>query len=288
MTRSFLLIIGRCAIYGWIGGMALSLFQNRMCEAGYLAAFVGNTKGDTDPSNGRWTVNFAVLDRLSGPSTAGDVFGTGLTGFDGLDVSGGGSSSFDTSARYLYLYQFVESPTSNFFLYAAGVVGVPLPITSYEQWGLFLADDSGNVSTSNDFGTDGVSFSMLAPANIGVTDPHVSATGNTGSLIGATFTQTPTSFVGNFTSNINAGEMSGLWGVTSNAQPEFYFAPSAEFGGAATIPIPSPEPSTLMLLSLAFLIIGGMRGLGLISPNYAHLPFVRRSLTRRPGGVGIS
>jgi hypothetical protein len=238
---------------------ALLFFQNNVCEAGYLSAFVGNTKGDTNPSNGRWTVNFAVLDRLSGPSTAGDLFGTGLSGFDGLEVSGGGSPSFDTSARYLYLYQFVESPTSNFYLVAAGVMVDPLPITSYEQWNLFLADNSGNTSTSNDFGTDGVSFLMSPPANIGVTDPHVSASGDTASLIGATFTQTPTSFLGSFNSNVDPGEMSNLWGVTSNAAPRFYFSPSAEFAAGATIPIPSPEPSTFALLSLAILAIGGLR-----------------------------
>lgn len=236
----------------------LLLASNKECEAGFLPGFVGNTKGDTDPNNARWTVNFAVLDRLTGPSSPGDVFGRGLAGFDDLWLAGGGSETFDTTARYLYLYQFVESPTttSNWFLVYAGIESDPMPpITSYQQWSLFLADGAGNVSTTNDFGIDGVGFSTNPPANIGVANPHVSASGDTDSLITTTFILTPTYFVGIFDSHIHPGEMSGLWGVTSNAPPVFYLAPLSEFQAGATVPIPSPEPSTSILLALGGLAI---------------------------------
>ncbi|MGE0535154.1 MAG: PEP-CTERM sorting domain-containing protein [Pirellulales bacterium] len=246
-----------------MSAIALFVFlslQGAPSHADYLPDYSGNSRGDTDPTNGRRIVTFAVLDRLTGPSTAGDVFGTGLADFDSLAVTGGGSASFDTQARYLYLYQFVmstESP-SDWFMFRAGVTGVPLPITSYQQWSLFLADNSGNVSPVNDFGVDGIAFSPLAPANLGVSDPHVSAVGETGSLIGATFVATPTSFGGLFDSLIYPGQMSGLWGITSNAPPTFYFSPAGPLEAAATIPIPTPEASSLALLSAGAMGLAGL------------------------------
>jgi hypothetical protein len=158
-----------------------------------------------------------------------------------------------------------ESP-SDWFMYRAGITGVPLPITSYQQWSLFLADNSGNVSPVNNFGVDGVAFSPLAPANLGVLDSHVSAVGDAGSLIGATFVATPTSFGGLFDALIYPGQMSGLWGITSNAPPTFYFSAAGPLEAAATIPIPTPEPSSALLALLG----GGLSLCGAVRRRVLH------------------
>ena len=130
-------------------------------NAGFLTGFSGNTKAENTGLTAKITKNFAVLDRLTGASSPGDVFGTGQAGFDASMIAGAGSGALDTSARYLYLYQDVASPASLavFIGDSLSSQGTPLGITSYGQWRLHLADDGGIVSTTNDFGPDGIAFS---------------------------------------------------------------------------------------------------------------------------------
>ncbi len=130
-------------------------------NAGFLTGFSGNTKAENTGLTAKITKNFAVLDRLTGTSTPGDVFGTGQAGFDASMIAGAGSGALDTSARYLYLYQDVASPASLavFVGDSLSSQGTPLGITSYGEWRLHLADDGGIVSTTNDFGPDGIAFS---------------------------------------------------------------------------------------------------------------------------------
>jgi len=58
------------------------------------------------------SIYFAVYQRVASPA-AGDTFGTGIANFDdmfreGTGINGGFSPAFDTSARYLYVYQVVN------------------------------------------------------------------------------------------------------------------------------------------------------------------------------------
>lgn len=140
-----------------------------------MRGFSGNAKEATTGGSGNVTSSFAVLDRLTGGSP-GDVFGTGMPGFETLYVAGGGSATFDTSARYLYLGQNVVSPTSGVsfggFL-GGGSIAQYWSVTSLEQWSLFLTDDGEGVSTTDDFDVKGLPFAETAPANLGVVDPSI-------------------------------------------------------------------------------------------------------------------
>jgi hypothetical protein len=227
------------------------LVHTEPTQAGYLTGFSGNSKEETSNLLGKVTENFAVLDRLTGASTASDVFGTGLAGFDSLLIAGSGSAAFDTSARYLYLYQDVISPSSSLTFTHDGISnqGQPLGITSYGQWNLFLADDGGIVSTANDFGVDGVAFAINAPANIGVTMPSVSASGPTGNLGAGTITVTATSLFDQFSPGLLGGRIENIYGFTTNSAPQFLTFTSTTSESGGTVPVPTPEPASIVLFS---------------------------------------
>ena len=216
-------------------------------NAGFLNGFSGNTKAENTGLSAKITKNFAVLDRLTGTSAPGDVFGTGLPGFDASMIAGAGSQAFDTSRRYLYLYQDVASPASLAVFVGDDLSsqGTPLGITSYGQWRLHLADDSGIVSTTNDFGPDGIAFSPGA-ANTGVTSPSISSSPPTIGLVQATLSVTSTSFSQQF--SLGAGEVEQVTGFTSNYAPQLLSFNSASTFAGGALPVPAPEPSSIVLL----------------------------------------
>ena len=80
------------------------------------------------------------LDRLEWRGILpGDVFGTGDVTFDNLFVLGTGSAALDTHARYLYLYQQVDAPSSG-EAFVADIYGDGTNkfrgATSYGEWNL--------------------------------------------------------------------------------------------------------------------------------------------------------
>jgi hypothetical protein len=229
--------------------VTMALAVPAITEAGYLSGFCGNSKEETSNFLGKITEDFAVLDRLTGTTSTGDVFGTGLPGFDSLLIAGSGSAAFDTTARYLYLYQDVVSPSSSlvFTHDAISNQGQPLGITSYGQWHLFLADDGGIISTSNDFGLDGVAFAANAPANVGVTTPSVSASGPTGNLGAGTVTVTATSLFDQFSPGLLGGRIENIFGFTTNSAPEYLTFTSTTSESGGTVPVPTPEPASIVL-----------------------------------------
>jgi hypothetical protein len=235
-----------------VGTLALNMRAN----AAYMNGFSGNVKAATSGGAGQITVNYATLDRLAGGSAPGDVYGTGMPGFDTLFVSGGGSPAFDTTARYLYLFQNVVSPTSGFgfnAFFEGGSIADYSSVTSVEQWSLFLSDNAGIVSTTNDFGTDGVAFTETAPVNLGVSNPSISASGAISSLVGVSSPSfTATTFSGSFSPILSVGATSRIVGFTTNVPPGFLTVASQPnyAGSAQIVPVAVPEPISVFLLAL--------------------------------------
>jgi hypothetical protein len=226
-------------------------------DAGFIDGFIGNVRAATTGGGGKVTGNFAVLDRLSGASEPGDAFGTGMPNFDSLYVAGGGSAQFDTTARYLYLFQWMVSPTStaSFGSYFFGGSSARFSsVTSHQQWSLFLADQDGVVSTTNDFGLDGLPFSETAPANLGVVNAHLMAdpaSSLLSSVVNVSFTAT--TFSGSYSPLLTPGKASRIVGYTTNLAPGFItVASEPNYAGAAQVVPIVPEPGALLLL-----VIGG-------------------------------
>jgi hypothetical protein len=140
-------------------------------HATIVASHSGNTRTVAESiMTNDFTLNFAVFER---GGTAGDRFGTGLADFDSRFVPGANSPAFDTTARYLYLYQSVNdgngSPLEEFTL----PVG---PITSLGYWPRVLADNGEVIGPNNPFGQSTLPFLPAAPATLGVTNGRVSST----------------------------------------------------------------------------------------------------------------
>jgi hypothetical protein len=252
------IVVSRHALWGAALALALLGPAAGAARAGFLQPFSGNARAVSPVGNWFVSGDFAVLDRLTGPSSPGDVFGTGLPGFDSLAMLGAGSPAFDTGARYLYLYQEVSIPTSS-------VVGTEIfygdgqdrfsSVTSFAQWGLFLSDDRGIISATNDFGSDGAPFTPAAPANLGVVNPSVASAPSASGLVPLDLFVNPTLFGGFF--NWPPGSIDRLHGFTTNAPPELFTEPVIQTEPTWTYPIPSlspagpvPEPSSLALLGL--------------------------------------
>ena len=234
-----------------IGLTALFGCATSTTKAGYLEAYSGNTRASII-NVGQLATEFAVLDQFNGNSSPGDVFGTGLPNFDNLAVGLNGSTMIDTSARYLYLYQEVISPTSP-DAFVDEVFGDStqrfLHVTSFAAWNAVLSDDNGPVTTANDFGTDGVAYAPSASANLGVTDPSVAST--TQVLNQVFLSSTPTELESSF--YIPPGYTSQLYGFTTNTPPTLLAQVEQPNFAAGTIPVPVPEPSSALLACLACL-----------------------------------
>jgi hypothetical protein len=226
------------------GGWGVDLVETGSAQASFPVGVFGNSRGEDPAGALRISGNFAVFDRLSGPSSPGDVFGTGLPGFDSLAILGTGSAPFDTSARYLYLYQEVNSPTS----LIAGTVtgygdGTPRfsSVTSFAQWSLFLRDDRGILSVANDFGHDGAPFTPSAAANVGVTNPGVASGPSSSSLVALNLSLTPTAFVADpIGGTFPIGSIDRLHGFTTNLPPSLFTDPISPGAATWTYPLPAP------------------------------------------------
>jgi hypothetical protein len=222
-------------------------------QAGYLQAFSGNTRSATGVGGGDVTGEFAVLDRLSGNSVPGDVFGTGFANFDSAMSLASGSTAFDTTARYLYLYEHVVSPSSADDFIGDGY-GDQSPrfsgVTSYGEWNLMFSDNAGPLSSSNSFGTDGIAFSGPSPANLGVISPSIVSPGAT-LLHSVSLTLSPTSFQSTFF--VSPGQITELYGFTSNVPPTMLTQSEGPNFAGGTLPVPTPEPASWILAVLGLL-----------------------------------
>ena len=200
------------------------LFCLGTAQGGLLSHFSGNHRAVAENPSLKdldGSASFAVFDR---DGAAGDVFGTGLAGFDSLFKRGANSpTQLDTSARYLYLYQTVNDGHGNAGFATSTIDQVS--ITSWGHWALGFEDFEGVVDVNNPFGRRVSSFEPAAPAILGVSMGVVS--NQTGHL-----DQEPrrVSFSnGNFVAawslyngdpiSLVAGNTSSIYGFTSNTPP---------------------------------------------------------------------
>jgi len=217
----------------------------------------GNTQPNhTNPGAGvGGTVNFAVYDRTTG-GTATDTFGTGLANFNTLFAAGSGSAAFDTTARYLYLYQVVNNgPNAGSFPISTSSVQVFPSLTT--SFGTFTGTSFGTTVVGNpagfaDPGT--ISLGGAAPTvvlNGSSAQPNLVLEGSTSLRI--IFT------VGN---ELTSGRFSVLYGYTSNAAPVVDHAGLIDGGtttdglvlSAGTVPEPSAIVLSLIGLPLGLLL----------------------------------
>jgi len=200
--------------------------------AGLAAGLSGTTHAYTYEWSGnvlargpaRISTSFTVLE-LKGD--AGDVFQTGHAGFDAAFVQGDSSPAFDTSARYLYLFQDVNLADS-----AADATEVRtrvLPATSraITSWGRFeglgFADEEGPVDAANPLGGRVEGADPYA-AHRGVASPKVVALGDTPDRgVGANVRLSDAwlTRVYDAPSDLKRGRRATLIGFTSNVAPTF-------------------------------------------------------------------
>jgi len=186
-----------------------------VASAAILADFSGNHQAVAENNNTRdAALSFAVFERGGSP---GDVFGTGFAGFDAsFQAASVSPSQLDTSADYLYLYQYVNDGTGTggfdrLFIPAA-------PITSLGHWNWGLRDAHGPVDRGNPFGNNTGGFQPAAEAMLGVSQPSIA---NTAGLIDKIPTLSyPDRLVrADFPLGLQHQEASSIFGFTSNAPP---------------------------------------------------------------------
>jgi hypothetical protein len=233
--------------------LALMLLIASGAQGGFILGFTGNTF----PQNAGLTVdghvNFAVLDRSRG--TSGDVWGTGLPGFDALAAAGFGSGPLDTTANFLYLFQTVNNGV-NADAISQNSVSVPnTAVTSHIVFPTVGFTSGGvNVGAVVDLGPSAVngdpSGISLAPAPGvrlvgGLVVPFYQAAGYGSQL---------TTFL--YPDLVNGG-VSSLWGYTSNLPPSWGVTSIQDNGtnASGTVPTTVPEPSIFAMLGLASLSI---------------------------------
>jgi hypothetical protein len=256
--------------YSLIALLALSAFLAfgiQPASAGFLTG--GNTFPSSPGPPGTGVdghVNFAVFDTSGG--SAGDTWGTGLAGFDAAFVAGIlASPALDTTAKYLYLYQTVNDG-SNANVISTNSVSVDA-VSFVTSWGHFSAvgftqTPPGTLTaaggpyvggTSAAAGSATVASPIFIGAGGGVAASGVAQTptaiSNTGLSIAALF----------FGDLLAAGEVSAVWGYTSNHGPIRSATGIIDGGTVAqgTVLVAGlPEPASLAvwagLLSVAGLV----------------------------------
>ena len=188
-------------------------------SAGPIALLSGHHRAGMDQNiSADASFSFAVFERQATP---GDVYGTGFAGFDNLFFNrGAGSPAFDTSAKYLYLYQYVnDGPGSDAISQGLGFTAGDL--TSWGYWLLGLADSDGAVHVGNPLGTNQSNFSLAAPAVLAANGVQVA---DTLSAVPGSPDRRP-----NFMSyengtlsvgfNLEAGNRLSIFGYTSDSPP---------------------------------------------------------------------
>jgi hypothetical protein len=275
------------------------------------AGIIGADSGNTTTTNQHvpasqavdGTINFAVYQNSGGGGS--DVFGTGFANLDNFGVTshnskttGGGPSAskpFDTTAKYLYVYEVANNGTGNSVYRAI----LPVSAGSITSFGVFqnhgsstgqpigFTDNAGKVSGqqlqskgANNFGPETfggspsqlVGFTQNAPgnligSNVGLFHPGLAlnpaATGaisldlQAGQLI-ATFSTSSTGF------GLPATGTSQLFYFTSNVAPSFHFAelfnqkiPPGAFGLAPSV---VPVPPSIVLCVVGLVVVGAVHG----------------------------
>lgn len=249
MAFSAFVALRQCTV---LAGLSLALSTGSISAAS-ISAFSGNTQPSHSPAPGvGGTVDFAVYNHTGG--TAGDTFDTGFAGFNALFTAGVGSGAFDTSAQYLYLFETVNNgPYSASFPISQNSVGVTgSRVTSFGGF------------TSLDFSTK-----ILGTA-AGFAEPSGHSTGATPIIAATAGSSFPLVLDGSsslkalFTTELNSGQESILWGYTSNYGPAFGNTGIVDGGTtadgsvptAAVVPTSSPEPSAIALFGLGGTLIG--------------------------------
>lgn len=193
--------------------------------ADILPHFSGNYRAISEvPSEGGILVDgslsFAVFKQ---DGTPGDVFGTGLPGFDSNFRKTVGAPDFDTTAEYLYLYQYVNDGSSEDISRHMSLR--TSPVTSWGWWIHRLADDEGPVGPNNPFGRNTLSFEAAAPAVLGVVGGHVSPvqpTREPSPLSYGPDPYFPNSYIVESKHKLLSSNTLSIVGFTSNRPPEIF------------------------------------------------------------------
>jgi len=263
-----------------VGGPAPS------ARAEFLADFSGNTSvTSTGPNTTKLdgVYNFAVLNRTGG--TSGDTFGTGLSNFDSYFNAGTGSGGLNTSAKYLYLFEVVNSPSGKALIQQ--VMTSLYHASDITSWGSFYSltqegevtgvgfkDNKGAIgvppdtASGNYFGSDTLTFDGVA--HTGVTNPGVMILADGSSVtpldVFMDGNNLRTVFsISNEPNQLANNSRSVLIGFTSDFDPTMgsfnmrnsSSTPSTIYGAA---PIPNPEPSAQVLAGVG---VAGLLGVAL-------------------------
>lgn len=223
-------------------------------QAAFIAADSGNTQPyHTVPGPGvGGTVNFAVFDNTGG--TSGDTFGTGISNFNSLFTAASGSAAFDTTAKFLYLYQTVNNgPSAGSFPISTNTVFVtPSLLSSY---GTF----TGTKFSTTVLGTP-AGFGDPSTGSV-PTSPVVLVSGQAG-LSAPSLTLGSSSLRALYSPELVSGAMSILWGYTSNSAPVFAATGLIDGGTtadgrapAAAVTVPEPSAVVLSLIGVPFALL---------------------------------
>lgn len=228
--------------------LALTLLCSGTAQAGFLTAFSGNTQpqdsGGTSPPTLKvgGTINFTVLDRTGG--SAGDTFGTGLAGFDTTFVAAAGSGAFDTTAKYLYLFQVVNNGLNKAnFPVSTSSLGTNVSLTTS------LGSFTGTSFTTTVLGAP-AGFADQSPASTGAAPAITLASG----LVAPTLITIPFIQALYTPNGLAADVKSTIWGFTSNQAPTFgngaLLGAGSSANGQLVAPVPEPASAVLAALGL--------------------------------------